>query len=190
MNTFAVQASIISEQAIVGRLLCRYELAEPFTCEFHKHGVNDTYRVLSADRLYFLRIYTPMYADPYAIQREMDLLRALDRSGLSVGAPVADRDGEYIQAISAPEGPRYAVLFSVAKDRRSMSRMRSRLTRLAYGPAHFTNPRMLPTYRACVAPWIRNAWYTATSRNSCHVWLDGPKTRPSRNSSPTTWRRD
>ena len=117
MSTFAVQSSIISEQAIVDRILCRYELAEPVSCQFYKLGVNDTYRILSANRLYFLRIYTPMYSDPGAIQREIDLLLALERSGLSVGAPVTDRDGEYTQAISAPEGQRYAVLLRGGKGR-------------------------------------------------------------------------
>ncbi len=117
MSTFAVQASIISEQAIVERILCRYELAEPVSCEFYKLGVNDTYRILSANRLFFLRIYTPMYSDPSAIQREIDLLLALERGDLSVGAPVADRDGEYTQAVSAPEGQRYAVLLRGGKGR-------------------------------------------------------------------------
>lgn len=111
MTTLAVQASIISEQAVVEYLRCQYELTEPLGCEFYKHGVNDTYRVLSADGLFFLRIYTPLYSDPEAIQREVELLLALERSGLSVGVPIADRDDEYVQTISVPEGQRHAVLF-------------------------------------------------------------------------------
>lgn len=117
MTTLAVQASIISEQAVIERILCRYALTEPVSCEFYRLGVNDTYRVLSAGNLFFLRIYTPRYSDPGAIQREIDLLLALERNGLSVGAPVADRDDEYIQAISAPEGQRYGVLLRGGKGR-------------------------------------------------------------------------
>ncbi len=129
MSALAVQASIISEQAVVEHILCRYALTDPVRCEFYKLGVNDTYRVLSADRLFFLRIYTPRYSDPGAIQREINLLLALEPSKLSVGAPVADRDGEYTQAICAPEGQRYAVLFRGGKGRsidvRDMAQVRA-----------------------------------------------------------------
>jgi len=96
MNKISVQASIISEQAILEFILYRYKLKKPLKCEFFRLGVNDIYCVLSADTLLFLRIYTPLYSDPGAIKREIDLLLALDCNGLSVGTPLADREGQYM----------------------------------------------------------------------------------------------
>ena len=115
MDNISVQASIISEQAILEFILDRYKLKKPLKCEFFRLGVNDIYRVLSADTLLFLRIYTPLYSDPGAIKREIDLLLALDCNGLSVGTPLADREGQYMQPVNAPEGQRYAVLFRGGK---------------------------------------------------------------------------
>ena len=48
------------------------------------------------------------------IQSEVDLLRFLKRRGISVPSPIKKVDGTYIDRLDAPEGRRYAVLFSNA----------------------------------------------------------------------------
>lgn len=112
MNTYKAQASILSERALQEQLLSRYGLDSAVGCRLHKYSVNDTYRVQTADSLYFLRVYSLRYSGYAAIQREVRLLRALTQRNISVGCPVADRTGEIIHRLQAPEGLRYAVLFS------------------------------------------------------------------------------
>jgi len=112
MTTFKAQASILSELALQEQLLSRYRLGSPVSCRLHKYGVNDTYRVQAADSLYFLRVYSLRYSEYATIQREVCLLQALAERNVSVGCPVADRTGEFIHRLHAPEGLRYAVLFS------------------------------------------------------------------------------
>ncbi len=43
------------------------------------------------------------------------MLNILKAAGVSVSCPIPDKKGEYVQRISAPEGIRYAVLFSFAE---------------------------------------------------------------------------
>jgi len=112
VNSFNVQASILSEQALQDQLLSRYGLDSVVGCRLHKYGVNDTYRVKTADSLHFLRVYSLRYSEYSAIQREVRVLQALAGRNVSVGCPVADRTGEIIHRLQAPEGLRYTVLFS------------------------------------------------------------------------------
>ena len=112
MNTFDVQASILSEQALQEQLLSHYRLDSPVSCRLYKYGVNDTYRVQAADSLYYLRVYSLHYSEYAPIQREVRLLQALTDRGVSVGCPLGDRTGETIHRLQAPEGLRYAVMFS------------------------------------------------------------------------------
>ncbi|TCK17495.1 Ser/Thr protein kinase RdoA (MazF antagonist) [Thiogranum longum] len=130
MNTFKVQASILSAQALQEQILSRYRLDSPVSCRLHKYGVNDTYRVNAADSLYFLRIYSLCYSEYAAIQREVRLLQALREQNVSVGCPVADRAGETIHHIQAPEGLRYAVLFSGGQGKQIDAKFESQMEAL------------------------------------------------------------
>ena len=47
-----------------------------------------------------------------ALAAEIDLLNYLHQKQINVPQPVPQRDGSYIQALPAPEGTRYAVVFS------------------------------------------------------------------------------
>lgn len=139
MNTFDVQASILSEQALQEQLLSRYGLDSPASCQLHKYGVNDTYRVKTADSLYFLRVYSLRYSDYAAIQREVRLLQALTEQYVSVGRPVADRTGETIHRLQAPEGPRYAVLFSGGQGKQVDAKSESQMEALGAWVGGFHN---------------------------------------------------
>jgi Ser/Thr protein kinase RdoA (MazF antagonist) len=67
----------------------------------------------SPDR-YVLRIYTFDWRTKTEVSEELRLLMYLSQHSMPVSHPIADREGGYIQEINAPEGMRYAVLFSFA----------------------------------------------------------------------------
>jgi Ser/Thr protein kinase RdoA (MazF antagonist) len=86
-------------------------------CEFLVRGVGDTYLVESGGNRYILRVYRSSHRNKVQISAEVDLLLALQRAAVPLSFPIPDHTGEYIQAIPAVEGQRYAVLFSYAAGR-------------------------------------------------------------------------
>jgi Ser/Thr protein kinase RdoA (MazF antagonist) len=86
----------------------------PLECRFLNLGVNDTYLVKTATGKYILRAYRAGWRTDSEIRYELEVLLHLKRQNVSVSAPVSRKDGEILQTISAPEGPRTIVLFTYA----------------------------------------------------------------------------
>ena len=95
-------------------MLSRYSLPEPVLCRFFRHGVNDTYQVEAESSTYFLRIYRHGWRTRAEIEAEVDMLLHLRSEGLSVSYPLERTDGTHLTRIGAPEGVRYATLFTNA----------------------------------------------------------------------------
>jgi Ser/Thr protein kinase RdoA (MazF antagonist) len=115
---FPVSYSTISEQALLERLLPQYAIPPPIDCTFLRQGLNDTYLVKTADGpSYILRIYRHGWRTLSDISYEVDALLHLMRNAAPVSAPLAGADGEVIRVLPAPEGHRYAVLFTHAAGR-------------------------------------------------------------------------
>ena len=68
----------------------------------------------SADK-YVLRVYKCNWRNIESIETELKLLTLLKEHDVSVSFPIKDKHEKYIQTIKAPEGIRYAVLFSFAE---------------------------------------------------------------------------
>jgi Ser/Thr protein kinase RdoA (MazF antagonist) len=87
---------------------------------FLKRGFNDTY-LLSAKEInatkYIFRVYKHKWRSLETIKTELHLLNYLNENKVSVSYPIQNIKGECIQQINAPEGIRYAVLFSFAEGR-------------------------------------------------------------------------
>ena len=112
---FPVIYSTISEQAILERLLPMYSIEQPTGCTFLLQGCNDTYEVKTADGpSYILRVYRHGWRTLAEIYYELDALLYLTRKGISVSTPIPDRDGQIVRVLPAPEGNRYAALFTHA----------------------------------------------------------------------------
>ena len=109
---FPVDASIISSQALATNVLSKYHLQSPLTCKFLQRGLNDTYTVQTGSSTYYLRVYRHGLRKKSEIDAEVDMLIYLVRERQPVAAPVAMQDGTYLTRIDAPEGTRYAVLFT------------------------------------------------------------------------------
>jgi Ser/Thr protein kinase RdoA (MazF antagonist) len=83
-------------------------------CRFLVNGLNDTYVVKTAVDKYILRIYKSHWRNKEDILFEVELLNYLKMKGIFVSSPVPRKNKEYLFGIDAPEGLRFAVLFTYA----------------------------------------------------------------------------
>ena len=114
MTYFPTTASVVSAAALTDRILSKYRLPQPLSCQMLQRGLNDTYIVRAGRMTYFLRVYTHKWRKRSEIDAEIDMLRYLVRQKQPVSRPIKRKDGTYVNRISAPEGRRYAVLFTAA----------------------------------------------------------------------------
>jgi Ser/Thr protein kinase RdoA (MazF antagonist) len=112
-----VTYSTLSPDALTRQILSGYPLDEPIQCEYMYRGLNDNYLVRDAGTRYVLRVYRHNWRDLRDIEAEVELIQFLKSKGIEVSFPLPDKDGTVIREIDAPEGNRYAVLFSYAEGR-------------------------------------------------------------------------
>ena len=115
MTVFPVTASTISEKELGEFAKDKYGLNKNYDCKLFRTGMNHTYFLSDNETKYVLRVYSYNWRSKSEITEEIELLNLLSKNNLSVSFPVKDKNGEFIQEINAPEGIRYAVLFSFAQ---------------------------------------------------------------------------
>jgi len=114
MNHFPVTSSLLSAAHVAKFLSTQYETGPNVSCQLIKSGINDTYLVTTSTGKYVFRIYSLDWRTTVDIQEEIRLLLHLKENNIPVSWPIADKQGHYIHTLQAPEGDRYAVLFSYA----------------------------------------------------------------------------
>ncbi len=114
MNQLPVSSSILSAKHLGPFLFEKYGLKNPVSCSLIKAGINHTYLVTAGGEKYIFRIYCLNWRTENEITEEIRLINHLRDSDIPVSYPVADSSGNYIQHLLAPEGERFAVLFSYA----------------------------------------------------------------------------
>lgn len=115
MTVFPIIASILSPTEL-GKFICeKYQLNESFDCTLFRTGVNHTYFLFDSNTKYVVRVYCHNWRTKTEIQEELELLILLKNHNLSVSFPIANKNGNLIQEINAPEGLRYVVLFTYAE---------------------------------------------------------------------------
>lgn len=114
MPTFPVISSTLSADSLGSFINKKYGL-DNCVCKLFRTGINHTYLINSNNVKYAFRVYSYNWRSKSDIQDELDLLLKLRQNNVSVSYPIADAYGNSIQTIRAPEGVRYAVLFSFAK---------------------------------------------------------------------------
>ncbi|MBT4499159.1 MAG: phosphotransferase [Gemmatimonadetes bacterium] len=119
-TVFPVHYSMLSLDALIERVLKNYNLKNITECRFLNKGLNDTYLVKNGKVEYILRVYRSGWRTKRDVEAEIELLNYLHRKKVPVSRPVRRKDGKYLQMINAPEGRRYAVLFSFAVGNVSM----------------------------------------------------------------------
>lgn len=117
-DIFSVSYSTISGEALLERMLPHYTISDPIDCTLLSQGLNDTYLIKTVEGLrYILRIYRKEWRTLPEISYELDALQHLAHNGAPASTPIAAADGQIIRMIPAPEGNRYAVLFTHAAGR-------------------------------------------------------------------------
>lgn len=112
MKTFPVTESTLSAVHLGAFLQQKYTLSTKTVCRLFRTGMNHLYLVSDGESKFVLRIYTLNWRTQLEIAEELRLLVHLKHHDMPISYPIADRTGEYMQALEAPEGSRYAVLFS------------------------------------------------------------------------------
>jgi Ser/Thr protein kinase RdoA (MazF antagonist) len=109
-----VTYSMLSSNALGQKIIEDYHLAADLSCQLLRPspGSNDTYLVKTGCADYVAQVYGSHWRTFSQISYEMDLLAHLTSRGVSVSLPVSGKDGVLVRPVSAPEGPRYLVLFA------------------------------------------------------------------------------
>ncbi len=114
MNHIPVLRSILVPEALSSLVEAAYGLTVT-RLQLIKAVVLDTYRVWTSAGLYILRVYPRRRRTFAEINAELDFLAYLHSQGAPVSIPVVQRNGERLLTLQAPEGTRYAVLFTYAQ---------------------------------------------------------------------------
>jgi Ser/Thr protein kinase RdoA (MazF antagonist) len=115
MSHFPVSNSNLSTSHLGLFLQEKYPLSPDTHCRIIRAGVNHTYLVEDGADKFVFRVYSLNWRTEKEISEEIRLLTLLKEKNISVSFPIADKAGNYIQMLNAPEGDRPGVLFSYAK---------------------------------------------------------------------------
>lgn len=114
MTNFPISSSTLSASHLGDFIQQKYGLSHAVSCQLFRTGINHSYIVSDGEQKYVFRVYSFNWRSAEEIGEELRLLDLLKKNGVSVSYPIQDQKNNYIQYIPAPEGLRYAVLFSFA----------------------------------------------------------------------------
>ncbi len=106
--------SIPSGEALMSTVLSNYPIGKPCCCQIYKRGLNDTYLVETESERYILRLYRWGWRTREEIDFELELLAFLHDRNQPIAYPIAREDGSFTTEVAAPEGKRFAAIFSYA----------------------------------------------------------------------------
>src|SRR3954468_18003011 len=118
MQTFPVEYSSLSATALLQFIIEHYALDSASSIVFLKRGFNDTYLISTKREKFVCRVYKHDWRAVESIENEIDLLLYLKQNNVSVSVPIQSSQKKWLHEIYAPEGKRYAVLFSYASGQR------------------------------------------------------------------------
>lgn len=118
MQVFPVTNSTLSGPHLAQLLISAYGFSENTKCTIFRTGINDSYMVQDGLTRYVLRVYSFEWRSEIQIREEIRLLNLLFSENIPVSRPIPLLSGDYLQAIQAPEGQRYAVLFSFVEGKK------------------------------------------------------------------------
>lgn len=112
---FPATYSILSAAEIAVRVLPGFDIGAISTCQFFIGGFNDTYRITTEEGVtYYMRVYRAPWRTLPDILYEIEVLNHLAHKEFPAIRPLPFQDGKFYCELNAPEGLRYAVLFSEA----------------------------------------------------------------------------
>ena len=107
------QADPVALSDEIGR---RYDLKSPVSCQLHRKGMSDVYKITAGDAVYYLKNYLSGVHSFADYEQEAHIINSLIETGVSAAAPVTLKDGGFVWQIDAPEGVRCTVMFAEAKE--------------------------------------------------------------------------
>lgn len=119
MTSFPVTESTLSADHLAQWLRKQYGLGEATSCRLFRTGMNHLYLVRDGEQRYVLRIYTHGWRTKPEVEEELRLLLHLKTAGISVAYPITAANGGLVHDLHAPEGLRFAVLFSFAEGKKA-----------------------------------------------------------------------
>lgn len=105
---------MVAPDALLDLIAQNYSLPNPTSCRLHRVSWNTTYVLFAHDARFIVRVYGARWRSHAEIQYELDLLVHLAAKGCGVATPIARTDKSFLTPIPAPEGMRYAVVFTYA----------------------------------------------------------------------------
>ncbi|MDO9257500.1 MAG: phosphotransferase [Bacteroidales bacterium] len=115
MTHFPVTNSNLSAKHLGHFLQEKYSLGKNTECQLIRAGINDTYLVTDNSEKFVFRVYSLNWRTRAEINEEINLLLELKQNNLPVSFPLPDAENNFIQILNAPEGDRFAVLFTFAQ---------------------------------------------------------------------------
>lgn len=116
MTQVPVLSSIVDPEYLAQFVADLYNLEGNISCNVLKTGINHNYLLqVSPIEKFVLRVYSKNWKTEIEIEEELNLLLELKEKGILVSYPILDTSQNYIQKINAPEGERFAVLFTYAE---------------------------------------------------------------------------
>jgi Ser/Thr protein kinase RdoA (MazF antagonist) len=116
-DSFPTIYSTLDSEALVARVLPHYQIGEVSSCQFWNRGLSDVYIVETLMQRYILRISHCHWRSCSDIDFELELLDFLRQRRLPVSYPLRTKRGQLSIELNAPEGHRYAALFTYAPGR-------------------------------------------------------------------------
>jgi Ser/Thr protein kinase RdoA (MazF antagonist) len=111
VRALPVHWSLVRVDALAQALEAAYGLSQ-VRCQLIKATINDSYHVWASEGRFVLRISRAHERSADELTAELDAMTALALEEVQVAAIVPLRTGERLLLIHAPEGVRYAVLFT------------------------------------------------------------------------------
>ena len=111
---FPVIYSTLAPQALIGQVLCQYELGRVLNCQLWNRGLSDVYLVETETKPYILKVSHHHWRSCSDIQFELELLDFLQQKYIPVAYPLRTKEQKLFVTIKALEGDRYAALFPYA----------------------------------------------------------------------------
>ncbi|MEL7144785.1 MAG: phosphotransferase [Bacteroidota bacterium] len=138
MEAIPVLNSVISPDFLALFVQKHYNYSSKAQCSILRTGINHAYLICEGDRKAVLRIYVHGWRSREEIDAELQFLTELNEAGISVSFPLPDKKQQFVHELVAPEGLRYAVLFSFAegKKKRQLTYRDSRQIGMLMGKMH------------------------------------------------------
>ena len=113
-KTFPVSYSTLACDALISQVLPQYPIEAVRGCQFWHRGLSDIYIIETALTSYILRVSHHHWRSRSETHFELELLDYLWKQDIPVAHALRTKDHQLSVEINAPEGTRYAALFTYA----------------------------------------------------------------------------